>query len=169
MKRGTVKLSGPAKDKFLERFLAQEAELQPQVRQRLAARARALFTSLRVRKAVLAAPRAVLPPADAAGDAVPGLPLPQAVPPAPAEAATAAPFDAYAVKLVPVFQREGRDGLLARLSGVARVDHLRQMAKAQQVILPQELRAGDASADTVRTAIVEAVAKRIADRRAAAG
>jgi len=43
------------------------------------------------------------------------------------------------------------------------------MAKAQQIVLPQELRSGDVSADAVRAGIAEAVAKRIKDRRAAAG
>ena len=66
-------------------------------------------------------------------------------------------------------QREGAEGLIAKLAGVSRVDHLRAMAKAQQIVLPQELRSGDATAEAVRAGIAEAVGKRIKDRRAAAG
>lgn len=208
MKEHTVKLSGYAKDRFLERFFAEEDGLDGETRQRLVTRSKSALTSLRVRKAVLSGQRRVVPkahpgaspsrPADpvelatsAASPAVPtpartpppattSAPLPDPAPEAqrPAEATRpavalqvtdSAPFDAFAVKLVPVFQREGREGLLAKLADVATVDHLRQMAKAQQVVLPQALRTGEADAQTVRVAIADAVAKRVADRRAAAG
>ena len=175
MKDGTVKLSGLAKDRFLERFVAHEGEIEPAARERLIARAKATFTSLRVRKAAMAAARKQPPaPATKAGPSATPPTTPDPVVPAagPAQAASAAPpaaFDAYAVRLVPVFQREGRDGLLAQLGGIGEVDHLRLIAKAQQIVLPQELRTGAVAAETVRAAIVEAVARRIADRRAAAG
>ncbi len=80
-----------------------------------------------------------------------------------------AAFDAYAFGLVPTFQREGRQGLIGKLEAVENIDQLRQMAKAQQIVLPQELRSGDVALDVVRGAIADAVAKRIADRKAAAG
>ena len=178
MKEHTVKLSGHAKDRFLERFFADESALDADLRQRLTQRSKSAFSSLRVRKAILARQRDNVPPKPRAPSRSPSQPvvsLPPAEPPrapspvaAPAAQADAA-FDAYAVKLVPIFQREGRDGLHAKLGGVTSVDHLRQMAKAQQIVLPQELRTGDASAEAIRAGIVEAVAKRIADRRAAAG
>ncbi|MEO1207597.1 MAG: hypothetical protein AAFV45_14820 [Pseudomonadota bacterium] len=77
-------------------------------------------------------------------------------------------FDPYAFGLVPTMQREGEAGLLARLNEVARAEHLRAMAKAQQIVLPRELRTGDETAETLRGAIINAVSKRIADRRSAA-
>jgi hypothetical protein len=97
----------------------------------------------------------------------------------PARSATGAParspiqpvasFDPYIFGLVPVYQRQGPDGLLERLGEIKRVDHLRKMARAQQIVLPAELRSGDVPAEAIRSGIVIAVGKRIADRRAAAG
>ncbi len=230
MKDGTVKLSGHVKDRFLERFIADEPSLSADARERLVARARSTFTSIRVRKAALrrqrelvptgevapvatlvavstepssaepvaepersppvapdagttsvVAPEAASPAAptsshpissEAAAEASLAVP-PSATPLAAAPSVSTSPpapaFDAYSVKLVPVFQREGRDGLLARLANVGEVGQLRQMAKAQQIILPEGLRSGEASAEAVRAAIADAVARRIADRRAAAG
>ncbi len=173
MKESTVKLSGHAKDRFLERFFGEEADLSPGVRERLVARSKSAFTSLRVRKAMLNRPRVPVK----APRRAPVVPPAQQLPPAatsstavtPAAAAAETTFDPYVFGLVPVFQREGREGLLAKLGGVEQIDHLRQMAKAQQIVLPQELRAGEATAQAIRTGIVEAVAKRIKDRRAAAG
>ena len=175
MKDNTLKLSGHSKDRFLERFFAEEAGLDPDAAKRLVARGKATFTSLRVRKiavyparkpakvAVQVQPRAATRPASTVppSSASPA----EALPPAPSSAA----FDAYAFGLVPTFQREGRAGLIGKLEAVGNVDHLRQMAKAQQIVLPKELRSGNVALDVVRGAIADAVAKRIADRKAAAG
>lgn len=177
MKDNTVKLSGHAKDRFVERFFAEEAALDDAVRRRLVLRAKGAFTSLRVRKALLGRRIPVTNPTTADASKLPSPALaPAAAPSAPpptaapaAEPAAEGAFDAYAIGLVPVFQREGAEGLIAKLAGISRVDHLRAMAKAQQIVLPQELRSGDASAEAVRAGIAEAVAKRIKDRRAAAG
>lgn len=198
MKDTTVKLSGHSKDQFLDRFFAAEPDLDAQVRQRLINRCKAAFSSVRVRKATLSGlrqtagkqrakfQRAKIQPADK----LPGATLPRpAAPPEPqltltaTAAATPSPapvdraepqspetaFDAYAIGLVPVFQREGRDGLLAKLAAVENIDHLRQMAKAQQIVLPPPLRLGEATAEAIRDGIADSVAKRIADRKAAAG
>ncbi len=187
MNERTVKLSGHTKDRFLERFFGEEPGLDAPTRQRLVQRSQSAFSSLRVRKTVLARPRVPLKPATTPSaklpEAQPAAPptAPTAPPPAPTQhAATPAlaptatpagptPFDPYAFGLVPIFQREGAEGLTARLEAVTDVAHLRQMAKAQQIVLPQELRSGDAAADAIRAGIVEAVGKRIKDRRAAAG
>ena len=178
MKDNTVKLSGHTKDRFLERFFADEPGLDADARRRLTGRAQSAFTSLRVRKALMAQQRptkvgpgvrpAAIAPEVEPMTAAPVVPPPVVAPVAPAPAPETA-FDTYAVKLVPVFQREGRTGLLAALAGVSSIEHLRQMAKAQQIVLPQPLRTGEAEADAVRTGIADAVAKRVADRRAAAG
>ncbi|MEO0811106.1 MAG: hypothetical protein AAFW82_10840 [Pseudomonadota bacterium] len=78
-------------------------------------------------------------------------------------------FNPYAFGLVPVFVREGPDGLMQRLNKIHCLDHLRKIARAQQIALPAEFRNGEVAVDDVRFAIVAAVRKRIADRRAAAG
>ncbi len=175
MKDNTVKLSGHSKDRFIERFFAEETDLDDAIRRRLAMRAKGVFTSLRVRKAMLSRKSAVANPLTADASKLPSPALPKAPmpPPAPApgeaEPASDGTFDAYGIGLVPVFQREGAEGLLAKLAGFSRVDHLRAMAKAQQIVLPQHLRSGETTADALRAGIVEAVAKRIKDRRAAAG
>ena len=166
MKRITRKLSGPAKARFLVQFIGAEPGIDAGVALRLADRCNATFTSLRLRKshALVRIRRAPLAPAKPQ-PATAG----QVATAAPAANEPAQAFDPYAFGLVPVFQREGRDGLLARLAEVDRIEDLRAMAKTQQIVLPSEFRSGDVSAVAVRQAIAEAVAKRIADRRAAAG
>ena len=173
MKDGTVKLSGHAKDRFLERFYAEETALDADARRRLVLKSQTVFSSLRVRKAVLARQRGTAKPVKS--PAMQARPQSTASAPAPIQPApiatptSPAAFDPYLFGLVPVFQREGSDGLAAKLNGIDNVDHLRQMAKAQQIVLPTEMRTGDVPAEAIRTAMVEAVAKRIKDRRAAAG
>lgn len=177
MNHKTRKLSGAQKDRFFQRFFAAEPDIAAPVAARLVARCSSTFSSVRIRRgvaplrpvggAVAAASPAAASPATskAPAEAKPPLAKPAAEP-APAASAT---FDPYVFGLVPVYQREGRDGLMAKLATVMHVDHLRQMAKNQQIALPQDLRAGDVAIDDLRAAIAAAVAKRIADRAAAAG
>jgi hypothetical protein len=171
MKRTTVRLSGHSKDRFLERFFSEEAGLDPEVAARLAARSKKTFAGLIVRKAAVMRRRRVRVAGASPEKSNLQLPRSEVVTAAQAHAAgiPTADFDPYAFGLVPVYQREGREGLLAKLGSIECLDQLRQMAKAQQIVLPQSLRMGDAALDSVRVAIAEAVAKRIADRRAAAG
>jgi hypothetical protein len=169
----TKKLSGPAKDRFLERFFATVPDIDPALAGRLADRTKSAFSSIRVRRLAfgqtsLRRPSRITPSKPAAEpppSPSPGTPQPVVETERPADTA----FDPFVFGLVPVFQREGRDGLLARLAGIGEVDQLRRMAGAQQIVLPHALRTGPADADEMRTAIADAVARRIADRRAAAG
>lgn len=115
-------------------------------------------------------------PTPPAPELVPSTPEPapplEARAPAPegtAPIAPTEPFDPYAIGLVPTFQREGRRGLADKLAAIASVNDLRAMAKAQQIVLPRELRTGDAKPETIREAIATAVARRVDDRRSAAG
>lgn len=172
MRRTTKKLSGPAMQRYLQRFFADEPDLAPEMAQRLAVRSAMTFSSLRVRAMPLArlrlrtpakAPRPGPTPAPTAGKA----PSPSTAAVKPATAA--AGFDPYSIGLVPTLQREGRDGLIAKLRSVGNIDNLRKMARAQQVVLPEALRQGDVPLDQLRGAIADAVARRVADRRAAAG
>jgi hypothetical protein len=173
----TKRLSGPAKDRFLERFFATEPDIDPALANRLAARSKAAFSILRVRRLAfgrtnLRRPtRIAAPPQDPAVEATlpqaHGTPSPQPI--AEMDRPTVSDFDPFVFGLVPVYQREGRDGLLAKLAEIGGVDHLRRMAGAQQIVLPQSLRTGNADAGEIRNAIADAVARRVADRRAAAG
>ena len=192
MKRTTRKLSGHAKDRFLRRFFESQAELSPAQVDQLTARSQGAFTSLRIRNTELAAvgrsrrtptlskvsqsqanqvrdasaSAAVAPVAPAPTTETGSRDKPTAL---QASAVEATPFDPYCIGLVPVFQREGTDGLISRLQEIEDVAQLRQMAKVQKIVLPQDLRSGDCSAQTIRQAIADAVERRIADRRAAAG
>lgn len=149
----TKKLAGPALERYLRRFFAEEPGLVAALAQSLTARASATFSSLRVRP--LPRPLVVTHPAQPAASAP--------------DAGPAAAFDPYAIGLVPTFQREGRDGLVAKLGAIDTADNLRKMARAQQVMLPDAMRQGHIDAGALRTAIADAVARRIADRKAAAG
>lgn len=181
-KATTRKLSGPGMEHLFRRVLA-EGGLDTAAAERLARRLALVLSSVRARRiplreltrqcrvgtpepATMAAETAT---SRAADDTPPASsPVLPPVMPEPALVEAPARFDPYQFGLVPVFQREGRDGLLAKLAGVQTVEHLRAMARAQQIVLPAELRAPEASADAVRAGIATAVEKRIADRRAAA-
>ncbi len=188
MKRTTRKLSGPTKDRFLNQFFASDPALDPPTARRLAAQTAATFTSLRVRREAWAQLKART--ARSAGHSAPSAgaaptinadtdpphatsrtaPAPQdRTDPQPASEPTAEPFDPYCIGLVPVYQREGRDGLLTKLGAISSSDHLRQIARVQKIVLPQDLRSGEHEPAVLRNAITDAVARRIADRRAAAG
>lgn len=134
---------------MLRQFFADEIGRDGALLDRLAAESAALFVSVAVRKSQFGLrPRA---PRVAAG------------------VTPRAPFDPFAIGLVPVFQREGRAGLLAQLSEIADAGHLRQMARAQQIALDEGMGSGAAPTDELCRAIADAVERRIADRRAAAG
>jgi hypothetical protein len=95
--------------------------------------------------------------------AAPATPVASAPPPA-----SAAPFDPYVVALVPVMQREGADSLVAKLTAIGDTDKLRRIARAQQIALPAEMKSDAVDVATLAAAITQGVAKRIADRKAAA-
>lgn len=170
-------LSGTGKDRYLDRLIRDEPGIPADAAERIAAKAKAQIASVRVRRdeemdlrplrgrqpqpGKLPSTRTdETPPPDR--QAVPE-PATSAGPPA-----SAPNFDPYAFGLVPVYQREGREGLIARLAAVSDPAHLRLLAQKQQISLRAELRSGDIAADVLREAIVAAVEKRIADRRAAA-
>ncbi len=75
----------------------------------------------------------------------------------------AADFDPHAFSLIVVMTKEGQEGLLKRLRSVARVDHLRAIAKAQHVSIDAELD----DPTVVCAAIIAGTQKRIAHRKAA--
>ncbi|MDX2290251.1 MAG: hypothetical protein NW217_15710 [Hyphomicrobiaceae bacterium] len=187
----TKKLSGPAKDRFFKTLLADDEGIDEATAGRLSARAASIVTSLRARQSGLAAlerrsaRRRTAGPKPAAAEPVPetvAAPMSAPTPPASAvqpaiEAAampsstprpddSEAPFDPFLFGLVPVYKREGADGLIVKLAEVGSADHLRAMAKSQQIVLPRELRTGPIDLVQLRLAILEAVEKRVSDRSA---
>ncbi len=190
MKRTTKKLSGIGLELFLRRFYRSYSGSDDTLARRLSQDGAKTFASVRLRRMAWRdwrpnpvggpddnatkspAERAAEPPA-LTGQAPAAVPAPGALEQPAAPAATQiggdVPFDPYAIGLVPTYQREGADGLSAKLADITSLDNLRKTARSQQIALPAELRGDDADIEAVRTAIVSAVGKRIANRRAAAG
>ena len=189
MKRTTKKLFGIGLELFLRRFYASYSGIDDALAAQLSKDGAETFASVRVRRVAwrdwrgrqaFGRPEALgrrlvgVPRSASATAAVKHNPEPTPVDVATAAEAAlpavdAAAFDPYAIGLIPTYQREGADGLMAKLAAIASIDNLRKMARSQQVALPAELRGPDADIDAIRGAIVAAVGKRIADRRAAAG
>lgn len=199
MKRTTRMLSGPRLARFFERFFQRQPGLDPEQAKRLAKISARTVSAAEVRVVALQALKPSHLHAKSHHEAAPpqqnstatsSAPEPAGNMPSPASAAaptakttasttatgdaakgsaTPPAFDPYVFGLVPVYQRQGPDGLLARLGEIGHVENLRKMARAQQIVLPLELRSGEADVKAVRAGIVAAVGKRIADRRAAAG
>jgi len=73
-------------------------------------------------------------------------------------------FDPYEIGAVVTLHRLGAPGLMDRLSGIASVDNLVSLARAQNLAL----KSGWSTADELRAAIVTCAEQRLAERRAAA-
>ncbi len=179
MNKSGKELSGRHLHRFLKRFLETQDDIKPVTAERIARILGVTFSAARLRRH----------PAAFSGRHARLKSLPSgsheqehhSTPPdktsaqlennkhAAAATGTEEKFDPYAFGLVPIFRLEGPEGLMQRLNEIRRLDHLRKMARLQQIILPAELRHGDTAIEDVRSAIVAAVHKRIADRRAAAG
>lgn len=185
MKRTTKKLTGIGLELFLRRFYGTYADIDEKLADQLSKDGAQTFASVRVRHIAwrdwrprikaMAGSVAKVPDkrdADAAvAKKAPATPSQSTATASAAPEPTAGdvPFDPYAIGLVPVYQREGAEGLSEKLATIGSLDNLRKMARSQQVALPAELRGSDADITSVRAAIVSAVGKRIANRRAAAG
>jgi len=171
MKPTTRKLSGPAMERLLRQVIAGEG-VDGALAARLAVRLGRVLSSVRARRVPLQALRQSAKATQLPGAASSPPPsVPNATAGATHAAASQPPatkFDPYAFGLVPVFQREGRDGLLVRLAGVSNADDLRAMARAQQIALEASLKGPDVPLAALRDGIAAAVEKRIADRKAAA-
>ncbi|MFT5511022.1 MAG: hypothetical protein ACI89J_004122 [Hyphomicrobiaceae bacterium] len=173
MKRTTKKLSGIGLELFLRRFYASYSGVDDTLARRLSKDSAKTFTSVRVRHIAWRdwRPKHHAVPAVDINPAPIDAPTTQPSKPQPSTTAENAdtPFDPYAIGLIPIYQREGPEGLGAKLAGITSLDNLRKMARSQQIALPAELRGADVDIDAVRSAIIAAVGKRIANRRAAAG
>ena len=170
MKKSSKKLSGPGLTRFFKRFYQAQAGIDAATAERLAKISSQTFSSVGIRRVAWSEMRSA--PAQAEKPAAVDRPA-EKQPASDGREALAVPppgvFDPYCFGLVPIYQREGKSGLLTKLNTVESVDHLRKMARAQQIALPSELRSGEISLNVLREAIAAAVEKRIANRRAAAG
>jgi hypothetical protein len=163
MAKGTRALTGAAKDAYLKRTLRAEPELAEPVRERLTERLRGEIASVTL-KAAPATDVAEAGP-DKERPAASHVPAP-AAPAAPAPSLADAPsiFDPYHPNVIVVIRTRGREAVLAELAGIDDVDHLRLLAREQQLGIGGDL----TSAVDIRMAIVAAAERRIANRRAAA-
>lgn len=178
------KVGGTRLEHFFARFYGADPALPKSAIDNLVRRSVMTFTSVRVRpgaRLMLGMPGGRMHVGEIARPVDLKLLTPTAPPRAANDAPMAGPgagapageggskgtFDAYAIGLVPVFQREGRSGLLAKLSGIEDRAQLRQLARAQQIALDARFKADDIALDALRMAISDAVEKRIKDRHSA--
>jgi hypothetical protein len=142
----------------MRRFFREIFDADPAVDAEASARLAEECTRRINRMLVWDAPRAL--PSEGEGQSAEAAPPPPAAEPPPAEPA----FDPYAFSAVVVFARAGREALLERLAEIENVEHLRQLADAQHLVIDKRLK----NPEAIRAAIVAGVEQRLADRRAAA-
>ncbi len=172
MAKSSKTLSGPSLGRFFRRFYQAQSQLDKETAERLTRLSVQTFASIQLRRlpwAKLRANTADTKQTPERAASQPTAPQDGTSEPSPSKPAESQKFDPYSFGLVPIYQREGREGLIEKLSTVGRADHLRKMARAQQIVLPAALRTGDIDPVELREAITAAVEKRIANRRAAAG
>ena len=175
MRKKTKALSGASQDAYFRRVLKANPNLSADERDQLVRKLRQEVAQLRVRLeprqdgeppviAVRAEPAVAIilqPPAAIAAEP----PAIRAEPPPISEPTHAAePFDPFSPNVVVVVRKSGRAAALAALNAIDDLDNLRLLAREQRLSVSTEL----ASAAEMRTAIVTAAERRIANRMAAA-
>jgi hypothetical protein len=147
MAKKTKALSGASQDAYFRRVLKAHPNLPAEDRDLLVGRLRQEIAQLRLRTHARAGTEAPRPP-----DLAPS--------PPPA----ASPFDPFSPNVIVVVRKSGRDAALSALGAIENLDHLRLLAREQRLAVPAEL----SSALELRSAIVAAAERRIANRMAAA-
>ena len=179
MPETTVRVKGRALQRFLARLIGARGDIDDTARAALARDLGHMIAGAKIRRIAWSelarrermAKRLARKPRGAAstGEAqAAASPPPQKAAVGETPAGANPEFDPYSFGLIPLYQRGGGAALRAKLETVDNVEQLRKMARAQQIGLPAEIRRGAVDAANVRDAIVVAVEKRIADRRAAA-
>jgi|GEM_PF-3092042 len=155
---------------FFRAVLAREAALDAVVRERLvdalcAPVNRMLVWRNPADEAAAAAPSADARRAAASREAEPLAAMaPWPDPERPAGPAAEGVFDPYGFSVVAIFTHGGRAALMERLVEIRAAEHLRALAHAQHLAIPEDATGPEA----LREAIVRGTEQRIADRRAAA-
>ena len=148
MGKTTRALSGASKDAYFRDVLLEEGELAAGARERLVGRFQKGVSQLRVR--IGDGPRGAADVAEATEDAVDSGGMPG--------------FDPFTPNVIVVLRREGREALLAQLIAVGRVEHLRLIAREQQLSIGDDV----VTVAEIADALVTAAERRLANRRAAA-
>ena len=154
MARTTKQLSGGGKDKFLRAIIAGETAIPADAAKRVGDALCAGIAEVRVRREAWDRGRSH-------GDAS----APSASAPADVPTPAAAPFDPFAFSAIAVLAKQGKAGLLAKLSAIEPIEDLKSLAQAQHLALDP---AAENSVATLREAIVAATEARLAERRASA-
>lgn len=177
MARTTKQLSGGGKDKFLRSMIDAEAGVGAEAAKRLAEALTDAITDVRVKREVWEATskpgpgekglRAARAKARAAAEA--NATKAQAVT-ADAAGSSDAPtaagaFDPFAFSAVALLTKKGKAALSAELATIASASDLKAIATAQHLAIDPAVN----DIDALRTALVAATERRIAERRAAAG
>ncbi len=159
MKKETKALSGASQDAYFRRVLKAHPNLSAAERDQIVRQLREEVAQLRLRVNVH-------------GDiaASPSPPSTPAAQPAAAKPQTAAadatlPFDPYSPNVVVVVRKSGREAALTALAAIDSTENLRILARLQRLNFDADV----SSAAEIRTAIVMAAERRIANRVAAAG
>jgi len=173
MRKKTRALSGASQDAYFRRVLKAHPDLSAEERDRLLRKLRQEVAQLRVRleprrdveppsAALAASPAATMRRARSSPSADP--PAPAARPEPPPAPPVAPPFDPFSPNIVVVVRKAGRDAALAALGAIDSLDNLRLLAREQRLTVGADL----SSTAELRSAIVAAAERRIANRMAAA-
>src|ERR1700741_2695117 len=159
MKKETKALSGASQDAYFRRLLKEHPNLSAAERDLIVRQLREEVAQLRLRVKAdgdIAAPPGTPPPPDA---------QPAAAIPQPVADSAGLPFDPYSPNVVVVVRKSGREAALVALAAIDSTENLRLLAREQRLNVDADV----SSATEMRTAIVMAAERRIANRVAAAG
>jgi hypothetical protein len=156
--RKTKALSGAAQDAYFRRALKTHSKLTSEQREQLVRSLKREIAQLRLRLEPLP-PGAPPPPAAAAAMHTREETSAEAQP-----AVASASFDPFSPNVVVILRTSGRAAALAALAAIDREEHLRLLAREQRLNVGPDL----ASLAELRSAIVGAAERRVANRVAAA-
>jgi len=156
--RKTKALSGAAQDAYFRRALKTHSKLTAEQREQLVRSLKREIAQLRLRLEPLP-PGAPPPPAAAAAMHTREETSAEAQP-----AVASASFDPFSPNVVVILRTSGRAAALAALAAIDREEHLRLLAREQRLNVGPDL----ASLAELRSAIVGAAERRVANRVAAA-
>ena len=146
MAKSVNSLSGAAKDAYLRQEVASEHDPGTAAAERLAERLQAEISRVWVRTSTASVADAL---AEVAETEAPS---------------SVTDFNPYTPNVIVVLRTAGRDKAFAALGQITDADNLRVLAKHQQLTIDPDL----ATPDEIRSAIIAAAERRIANRRAAA-
>ena len=160
MQKKTRALSGASQDAYFRRVFKAYPNLSADERERLVRRLRQEIAQLRLRRSARDEAGSTETATPAETKPAPALAVPAVS--APTQAST--PFDPFSPNVIVVVRTSGRDAAMAALATIDSLDDLRLLAREQRLAV-----AGDPTSPTdLRTAIVAAAERRIANRMAAA-